>query len=463
MLTTLHKHKNCRSISLYMFISMKRQQLLSSLLFLNYHSSNRCHQRSLWWRSPHFTTTTTTTTTESGYRLAHFGSGDDMEESSPPLPLVEAPPQDHQLRIVDVDCNLWHKDLLLLALPKPPQASTNVDNADDDIPECFQILQNDDLSTVVAMITPSSTIAEAKEGLKMLKRYNNAKKGTLPNIRLRTTVGVHPYHVPDPARNGRDETGDNEYDHNNNNDTLESTIAQAKRLLDDPTHDDSIAAIGECGLDASDGFPPLTHQIPYLIAQIQLANEYRLPLFVHERRAHETLVDLLEQHVVPDRVPRIIIHCFTGNVMECATYIRRGYYISISGFICRDKDAGSVQQCLEENVIPLDRLMIETDAPYMGFTNCRELFLEKNRAAIQAPFVTSKQRKVYSLKQNYPNPPSSIIMVLQKILHHLNVGRTQRDEALLTVEELAAVTTRNADSFFRLGLSQRANPEYTTR
>ncbi len=361
-------------------------------------------------------------------------------------------------------------DLRLLAMPKPPQPSTDDDDDDDDIPECFQILQNDDLSTVVAMITPSSTIAEAEQGLKMLKRYNmdHPNKATLPNIRLRTTVGVHPYHVPyhvpDPARSGRDETGDNDNDHSNNNNeqfmTLESTIDRAKRLLDDPTNDDWIAAIGECGLDATDGFPQLTHQIPYVIAQIQLANHYRLPLFVHERQAHETLVDLLEHHVDPDRVPRIIIHCFTGNVMECATYIRRGYYISISGFICRDKDAVSVQQCLEENVIPLDRLMIETDAPYMGFTNCRELFLEKNRAAIHAPFVTSKQRKVYSLKQNYPNPPSSIIMVLQKVLHHLNVGRTHRDEALLTVEELAEVTTRNADTFFRLGLSQRTNPEY---
>jgi TatD DNase family protein len=386
-------------------------------------------------------------------------------------------PTERKLRIVDVDCNLWHKDLLQLLLPKLPNESadttsftsnddtsiseskkTNSTLHDVDIPDCLQILRNDDLASVVAMITPSSTIAEAAKGLDVLKQMGDGHDPVshIPNhIRLRTTVGVHPYHVPDPFHNYHDSTEDN----NNNDDEahwaikdVASTMAKAKLLLDDPSHRNWICAIGECGLDTTTGFPPIAYQIPYFIAQIELANEYQLPLFLHERNAHEPLIDLLNEYVDPDRIPNIIIHCFTGNVLHCETYINRGYYISLSGFVFRENEALQVQTCLEHNMIPLDRLMIETDSPYMGFTGCRELFIEKNRQAVNAPFLTSKQRKVYSIKQNYPNPPSSIIMVLHQILHHINIGRRKRNEPLLTVQELADATTRNANTFFGLGL-----------
>ena len=374
---------------------------------------------------------------------------------------------DNKLRIVDVDCNLWHKDLLQFLLPKPPLESmkerttrtgsdvpmTSTRN-DTEIPDCLQILYNDDLSSVVAMITPSSTIAEAAQGLEVLNgltqyHQNDNNSPHSLNIRLRTTVGVHPYHVPDPFHNYHDA---NDHQDEYAITDVASTMNAAKRLLEDTQNTDWICAIGECGLDTTTGFPPIAYQIPYFTAQIELANEFRLPLFIHERNAHGALIELLDEYVDPDRIPNIIIHCFTGNVLHCETYMKRGYYISLSGFVFREKEASQVQLCLEHDMIPLDRLMIETDSPYMGFTGCRELFIEKNLQAVNAPFLTSKQRKVYSIKQNYPNPPSSIIMVLHQILHHINIGRANRNEQLLTVQELADVTTRNANAFFGLGL-----------
>merc|ERR1712238_344579 len=162
-----------------------------------------------------------------------------------------------------------------------------------------------------------------------------------------------------------------------------------KRILQTDSREDNtrnrrrcvVAAVGECGLDASAGFPAQHLQVPWFQLQIELASEFELPLFVHERLAFEKMMELLEQ--AAPTIP-IIIHCFTGTKEECLAYIQRGYYISISGYILQEESNGNncveeVRSCLEEGVIPLDKLMIETDAPYMGFTGCRQLYVQQNQ------------------------------------------------------------------------------------
>jgi TatD DNase family protein len=76
----------------------------------------------------------------------------------------------------------------------------------------------------------------------------------------------------------------------------------------------------------------------------------------------------------------IIIHCFTGTKEQCVEYVKRGYYISLSGYILKEANdnCAEVLACLKEGIIPLDKLMIETDAPYMGFPDCRQLYMEHN-------------------------------------------------------------------------------------
>jgi TatD DNase family protein len=384
------------------------------------------------------------------------------------------------LRLVDVDCNLWHSDLEQLWRPLCDSTSTNNTTKDtlSIIPDCFRILQHDDVRNIVAVVSPSSTVAQAERGISALsdletalKSDNGANSSTHSDRRdatvsplvqfprILTTIGIHPYHVTDEdiVEQG-----------------LEAHMQRARRLLmgDQALTNEtkSIAsienshgrrrrarwcsAIGECGLDASDGFPPLDQQIPVFVAQLQWAIELHgtYPLFVHERLAFDTTMALLQQHIAHNEhgpcVP-ILIHCFTGTVAECRAYVERGYFLSISGHVFRDS-AHEVRQCLVDGVLPLDKLMVETDAPYMGFASCRDALVAHNADFMQS--LKAKERKKWTGNQR-PNPPSALTAVLLKVLDLINQGRVVRGERLLTARELAHCTSRNANEFFGFGFS----------
>jgi len=318
--------------------------------------------------------------------------------------------------LIDVDCNLLHSDMKTLQ---------KVETTDP-----WNILQEDAVKTanVVAMLSPSSTILESESGLELLKSFP-------PPITIKTTVGVHPYHVNDESLLFSD---DGEKITPEEHKTKIKNILLADR---EENGNPLCAAIGECGLDASEGFPPLEDQIPWFQMQIEIAQELDLPLFVHERLAFDQTMELLEK--VPPTVP-VIIHCFTGTKKECVAYIQRGYSISISGYILKETNDNceEVISCLEEGVIPLDKLMIETDAPYMGFEGCRQLYLECNQEYVTS--LNSKKRK--RLQQSiYPNVPSSLPMVLAKVTECL-----QKHDSALTIEKVAEGTTANARNFFGL-------------
>jgi TatD DNase family protein len=376
------------------------------------------------------------------------------------------------LRLVDVDCNLWHSDLEQLWRPLCDFNSTT-NNTTIPIPDCFRILQHDDVRNIVAMVSPSSTVAQAERGISALSDLETALVShssadsdsdatvSLPSLqfpRILTTVGIHPYHVTDDdvVQEG-----------------LEAHMQRARRLLigdqaltKETKSTDSMqnshgrrrrrarwcSAIGECGLDASDGFPPLEQQIPVFVAQLQLAAELHgtYPLFVHERLAFDTTMALLQRHIAHNEhgpcVP-ILIHCFTGTVAECRAYVERGYFLSISGHVFRDS-AHEVRQCLVDGVLPLDKLMVETDAPYMGFASCRDALVAHNADFIQG--LKAKERKKWTGNQR-PNPPSALTAVLLKVLDLINQGRVVRGERLLTAQELAHCTSRNANEFFGFG------------
>jgi TatD family hydrolase len=365
------------------------------------------------------------------------------------------------IRLIDVDCNLWHKDLRpLIWSTTSPSSTANVngtqrdgDNGDDkdanDLSnDPFAIVDNDDMSHCAALLSPSSTVLEAQRGLQsLLQRQRQHERSAGADfegcastaseetattmgmsIPIRTTVGIHPYHVKDG------DCGD-----------VEASRGQLVELLSNSMHAPYVAAVGECGLDTSPGFPPLSDQVPFFRMQIELACEHNLPLFVHERLAFETCCQLLDEAktIVP-----VIVHCFTGSRDECVEYVRRGYYLSISGYIFKDE---TLAEILEEGIIPLDRLMVETDAPYMGFAGCRTRYVAKHSAAAET-VLNSKQRKKLS-NSVYPNVPSSLHMVFDKVREHVNMGRVRRHEPELTRTELAQRTTKTANRFFGFGLS----------
>ena len=322
--------------------------------------------------------------------------------------------------LVDVDCNLWHKDLQTL------QQRQSDDSGDDG----WSMLHEDAISSanIVGMLSPSSTLTEARNGLQRLIQHPT------PPVEIRTTVGVHPYHVNDVDENWLDSS------------TLDDRKAAMLSLLRDPDHRQWIAAVGECGLDASDGFPPISDQLPWFEFQIQVAEELQLPLFVHERLAFDDTMRLLEKVTVPT-----IIHCFTGTTDEARQYIERGYYLSVSGYILKNNDEGSqeVRKCLETNVIPLDRLMIETDAPYMGFEGCRKLYLEHNSEYFNSLNSKKKKRLQNSI---YPNVPSCLPQVLEAVTDCL-----KKHDSSITVEQVAKATTVNARSFFGFSSFSQTN------
>uniref|UniRef100_A0A0K0DHV7 Deoxyribonuclease TATDN1 n=1 Tax=Angiostrongylus cantonensis TaxID=6313 RepID=A0A0K0DHV7_ANGCA len=122
-------------------------------------------------------------------------------------------------------------------------------------------------------------------------------------------------------------------------------------------------AVGECGLDFNRNFSPQQVQINVFKKQVELACELKKPLFIHEREAHNDMVDILSK--ASERLPPAVVHCFTGTEDEAKKYVEMGLYIGLTGFLWKDRQQNGVQAALRNGSIPLDRLLIETDAPFM--------------------------------------------------------------------------------------------------
>jgi len=343
--------------------------------------------------------------------------------------------------LIDIDCNLLHKDLVQLSIYGVAGISSTAEN--DNCTNNKAKVQNNifDIlchpstkeANIRAVFSPSSSILESQRSLQALSTYasNNFNCKDAFVVDVKTSVGVHPYHSQE------DGTPD------------DVKLATLQTLIEQGLQSKVVSSVGECGLDYSPSFPAKEYQIPWFKAQLELAYKYSLPLFIHERLAFQDTTkcidDARKQH--PDQnEPRIVIHCFTGTREECQGYISRGYFIGITGYILKDGDGPvEVTSILSEGVIPLDKLMIETDAPYMGFPNCRDLYLKYEPEALVGLIGKARKRIVKSIS---PNVPSSLPMVLKAVVNALNKGRQERDEELLSEEHVGTLCTRNAIDFF---------------
>eukprot|EP01137_Pigoraptor_chileana_P025409 Opistho-2@94880 len=188
----------------------------------------------------------------------------------------------------------------------------------------------------------------------------------------------------------------------------ENAFAELSRLAASP----EVVAVGECGLDFDRDFSPRDVQERAFESQIRLACQLRKPLFLHERAAHERFCEVFSRFP-PESLPRCVVHCFTGTEQELDRYLSMGFYIGITGWICDDRRGLELQRIVRK--VPLDKIMIETDAP----------------------FLTPRTIK--------PRPSHCEPRHLTAVLE------TTSDCMGLTVAELAAHTTRNAEVFFALG------------
>ncbi len=122
-----------------------------------------------------------------------------------------------------------------------------------------------------------------------------------------------------------------------------------------------ILAVGETGLDYDRMYSTKENQLHYFKKLIALAEELGKPLFLHERDAAEDFISCFAGH--EDICKRSVVHCFTGNKETLRALLDMGFYIGITGWICDERRADELRDAV--SILPLDRVMLETDAPYL--------------------------------------------------------------------------------------------------
>lgn len=153
---------------------------------------------------------------------------------------------------------------------------------------------------------------------------------------LFASVGTHPHDAKDIAKADLD---------------FMRSLAQSPR----------VKAWGEIGLDFNRMYSPRQIQEHWFIAQLTVADELGLPIIFHERDSNGRLIELLKKY--PNRERKGVVHCFSGNRQELEQYLKMGFYIGITGVLTL-KDRGALLRELSRS-IPPERLVVETDAPYL--------------------------------------------------------------------------------------------------
>ncbi|MGR6761932.1 TatD family hydrolase [Paenibacillus sp. T2-29] len=190
-----------------------------------------------------------------------------------------------------------------------------------------QVVERAAAVEITPLIITGTSVRSSREAAQYAARYPG---------QLYATAGVHPHDAKSCSTD---------------------TIQQLRQLAIQP----QVVSIGECGLDYNRDFSPRDVQRRWFGEQIQLAGELHMPLFLHERDAHEDFVAMLREH--QGLVDKAVVHCFTGTAQELHTYVEMGLYIGITGWICDERRGKHLRELVRN--IPLDRLMIETDAPFL--------------------------------------------------------------------------------------------------
>ena len=125
---------------------------------------------------------------------------------------------------------------------------------------------------------------------------------------------------------------------------------------------DSLAvAAGECGLDYFRNISPPDAQRAAFAGQLELAAEHGKPVFLHQRDAHDDFLAILKDSEV--RELGGVAHCFTGGLVEAESYLELGLYVGITGWICDERRNQDLLGAV--SLLPLDRVLVETDSPYL--------------------------------------------------------------------------------------------------
>lgn len=231
----------------------------------------------------------------------------------------------------------------------------------------------------VAQMVVTGASRESSEAALILVRAH-------PGV-LHATAGVHPHCASD-------------YDN--------ATDARLRELL----AEEEVRAVGETGLDYYRDFSPRDVQIRAFERQLEIAIDCGKPLFLHQRDAHDDFLACLD--AVRGRLPAVVVHCFTADRAELEHYLERDFHIGITGWICDERRGHHLRDIV--SLIPADRLLIETDAPYL-------------------------------LPRDLPNKVSNRRNEPMYLAHICAAVAAARGES---TEQVAATTTATARSFFAI-------------
>ena len=241
-----------------------------------------------------------------------------------------------------------------------------------------------------------AVIARAREhGVRRVVVTGSTEQGSIDAVNLAesypgclfATAGVHPHHASD----------------------YQQSVGETIRDL---SVREAAVAIGECGLDYFRNFSPRAAQRDAFQAQLEIAAECSLPVFLHQRDAHDEFVEILKPML--ELVPGGVAHCFTGTENELRVYLDLGLMIGITGWICDERRGNPLRALVK--LIPPDRLLLETDSPYL------------------------LPRTLTPRPRSRRNEPMHLREVLRVVA--ASAGRTEAD--------VAAACTANAERFFCL-------------
>jgi len=201
------------------------------------------------------------------------------------------------------------------------------------------VVQNALDADVSQMILTGTSVRNSEEAATIAKEY--------PGI-LYSTAGIHPHDA-------------------------KSFDAQSISKLRNLLKHKHVVSVGECGLDFDRDFSPRNIQETCYKAQLELTIEVQKPLFLHERAAFTRFMDITKDYL--PQLPKAVVHCFTGSLQEAKTYLDNGLYLGFTGAISDSKRFEHLKEVIQ--YVPLNRMMIETDAPFMLPKNVPNSLLKK--------------------------------------------------------------------------------------
>jgi TatD DNase family protein len=227
------------------------------------------------------------------------------DHSTASAPFAAAAPPAAPAALIDIGINLAH-------------ASYDADRE--------AVIERARAAGVTQMVVTGATLPSSARGIALARTHPG---------RLFATAGVHPHHAGE-------------------------LTAAAALQLEELVRAPAVVAVGECGLDYFRNFSPHAAQQQAFHRQLELAARLGKPVFLHQRDAHADFVAILREHAASWRG---VAHCFTGSAEELACYLQLGLAIGITGWICDERRGSHLAALMPQ--IPAQRLLLETDGPYL--------------------------------------------------------------------------------------------------